>query len=67
MEESQKTLFPCFGKVFISRSVLNSSIYILLIISFRKYEEICAPRVEEFCFITDNTYKKEEVPHFSLK
>ncbi|KAL1532460.1 cyclin-A2-1-like isoform X1 [Salvia divinorum] len=26
-----------------------------------KYEEICARRVEEFCFITDNTYKKEEV------
>ncbi|KAL2236964.1 UNVERIFIED_CONTAM: Cyclin-A2-1 [Sesamum indicum] len=27
-----------------------------------KYEEICAPRVEEFCFITDNTYTKEENP-----
>ncbi|KAL5074279.1 hypothetical protein RYX36_013263 [Vicia faba] len=26
-----------------------------------KYEEISAPRVEEFCFITDNTYTKEEV------
>ncbi|CAA2997871.1 cyclin-A2-2-like isoform X1 [Olea europaea subsp. europaea] len=26
-----------------------------------KYEEICPPRVEEFCFITDNTYTKEEV------
>ncbi|KAK4365792.1 hypothetical protein RND71_013672 [Anisodus tanguticus] len=26
-----------------------------------KYEEICAPRVEEFCVITDNTYAKEEV------
>ncbi|KAG8375513.1 hypothetical protein BUALT_Bualt10G0107600 [Buddleja alternifolia] len=26
-----------------------------------KYEEICAPRVEKFCFITDNTYTKEEV------
>ncbi|KAJ8751825.1 hypothetical protein K2173_026019 [Erythroxylum novogranatense] len=26
-----------------------------------KYEEICAPRVEEFCFITDNTYMREEV------
>jgi cyclin-A len=22
---------------------------------------MCAPRVEEFCFITDNTYTKEEV------
>ncbi|MBA0878308.1 hypothetical protein Goshw_027196, partial [Gossypium schwendimanii] len=26
-----------------------------------KYEEICASRVEEFCFITDNTYTREEV------
>ncbi|CAH2075751.1 unnamed protein product [Thlaspi arvense] len=26
-----------------------------------KYEEICAPRIEEFCFITDNTYTREEV------
>ncbi|XWS20354.1 hypothetical protein CRYUN_Cryun31cG0094300 [Craigia yunnanensis] len=26
-----------------------------------KYEEICAPRVEKFCFITDNTYTREEV------
>ncbi|CAK9317445.1 unnamed protein product [Citrullus colocynthis] len=26
-----------------------------------KYEEICAPRVEDFCFITDNTYTKAEV------
>ncbi|XP_026408487.1 cyclin-A2-2-like isoform X1 [Papaver somniferum] len=26
-----------------------------------KYEEICAPRVEEFCFITDNTYSRAEV------
>ncbi|KAL1224264.1 Cyclin-A2-1 [Cardamine amara subsp. amara] len=26
-----------------------------------KYEEICAPRLEEFCFITDNTYTRIEV------
>ncbi|KAG6624549.1 hypothetical protein CIPAW_16G035000 [Carya illinoinensis] len=26
-----------------------------------KYEEISPPHVEEFCYITDNTYKKEEV------
>ncbi|OIW04510.1 hypothetical protein TanjilG_13892 [Lupinus angustifolius] len=26
-----------------------------------KYEEICAPQVEEFCFITDKTYLKEEI------
>ncbi|CAL9231541.1 unnamed protein product [Arabidopsis halleri] len=26
-----------------------------------KYEEICAPRLEEFCFITDNTYTRLQV------
>ncbi|CAN6461295.1 unnamed protein product [Victoria cruziana] len=26
-----------------------------------KYEEICAPRVEDFCLITDNTYNKQQV------
>ncbi|KAL6593916.1 hypothetical protein ACP70R_048817 [Stipagrostis hirtigluma subsp. patula] len=26
-----------------------------------KYEEVCAPGVEEFCHITDNTYTKAEV------
>ncbi|KAL7156889.1 hypothetical protein ABFS83_02G039700 [Erythranthe nasuta] len=26
-----------------------------------KYEEISPPRVEDFCYITDNTYMKEEV------
>ncbi|MCD7453408.1 hypothetical protein HAX54_020824 [Datura stramonium] len=32
-----------------------------------KYEEMCAPRVEEFCFITDNAYMKSEVEYFSFK
>ncbi|XP_044495929.1 cyclin-A2-4 [Mangifera indica] len=32
-----------------------------------KYEEICAPRVEEFCFITDNTYTKEEVLKMEIR
>lgn len=26
-----------------------------------KYEEICAPQVKEFCYVTDNTYCKDEV------
>ncbi|KAH0866165.1 hypothetical protein HID58_083376 [Brassica napus] len=26
-----------------------------------KYEEICAPRVEEFCLMTDNTYARDQV------
>ncbi|KAG8491726.1 hypothetical protein CXB51_015150 [Gossypium anomalum] len=33
----------------------------LFMFSALKYEEICAPRVEEFCFITDNTYTSGEV------
>lgn len=32
-----------------------------------KYEEICAPQVEEFCYITDNTYFKEEVLQMESK
>lgn len=32
-----------------------------------KYEEICAPRVEEFCFITDNTYSRDEVLEMESK
>ncbi|CAL0305702.1 unnamed protein product [Lupinus luteus] len=35
--------------------------------ALRKYEEICAPRVEEFCHITDNTYTREEVPRVELE
>lgn len=27
----------------------------------RKYEEIKPPRVEDFCYITDNTYTKKDV------
>ncbi|KAF5806295.1 putative cyclin [Helianthus annuus] len=32
-----------------------------------KYEEICAPQVEEFCYITDNTYFKDEVLQMESK
>ncbi|CAN6573252.1 unnamed protein product [Malus baccata var. baccata] len=32
-----------------------------VLILLRKYEEICAPRVEEPCFMTDNTYSREHV------
>lgn len=32
-----------------------------------KYEEICAPQVEEFCYITDNTYLKDEVCCYMFK
>ncbi|CAL5203899.1 unnamed protein product [Lathyrus oleraceus] len=26
-----------------------------------KYEEICSPKVEEFCYVTDDTYSKEQM------
>ncbi|KAJ1382548.1 Cyclin-like [Sesbania bispinosa] len=29
--------------------------------NYIKYEEICAPKVEEFCYVTDNTYSREQV------
>jgi len=32
-----------------------------------KYEEICSPQVEEFCYITDNTYCREEVLEMERK
>ncbi|XWS14763.1 hypothetical protein CRYUN_Cryun35bG0036100 [Craigia yunnanensis] len=32
-----------------------------MLIAYRKYEEINPPNVEDFCYITDNTYTKDEV------
>ncbi|XP_030538009.2 putative cyclin-A3-1 isoform X2 [Rhodamnia argentea] len=50
---------------FLSLSVLNRQKLQLLGVSAMliasKYEEISPPHVEEFCYITDNTYTKEEV------
>ncbi|CAK8535735.1 unnamed protein product [Lathyrus sativus] len=48
------------SKSFIERQKLQLlGITCMLIAS--KYEEINAPHVEDFCFITDNTYTKEQV------
>ncbi|KAM0855591.1 hypothetical protein ACQ4PT_049662 [Festuca glaucescens] len=51
--------------IFLSRKYIERQKLQLLGITSMliasKYEEICAPRVEEFCFITDNTYTKAEV------
>ncbi|CAN0877675.1 CYCA2-2 [Linum grandiflorum] len=48
------------SKIYIEKQRLQLlGVTCMLIAS--KYEEICAPRVEEFCFITDNTYTKEEL------
>lgn len=41
----------------LKKTAVTIEIYLIA----RKYEEICAPQVEEFCYITDNTYFKEEV------
>lgn len=30
-------------------------------VTCRKFEEITPPHVEDFCYMTDNTYTKEEV------
>ncbi|MFS8030530.1 putative cyclin domain-containing protein [Helianthus anomalus] len=45
----------CIGK----RRLQLLGITCMLVAS--KYEEICAPRVEEFCFITDSTYTRADV------
>ncbi|XP_077251039.1 cyclin A1;1 [Tasmannia lanceolata] len=50
---------------FLSGNVMNRQRLQLLgvacMLIAAKYEEICAPQVEEFCYITDNTYFKDEV------
>ncbi|KAL3698828.1 hypothetical protein R1sor_012904 [Riccia sorocarpa] len=50
---------------FLSKNVVKRQRLQLLGVSCMliaaKYEEICAPQVEEFCYITDNTYGREEV------
>lgn len=50
---------------FLSGNVVNRQRLQLLGVSCMliasKYEEICAPQVDEFCYITDNTYGREEV------
>lgn len=44
----------------LSRETLRLSL-VHFVEPCRKYEELCAPRVEEFCFITANTYTRPEV------
>ncbi|XP_057964483.1 putative cyclin-A3-1 [Malania oleifera] len=50
---------------YLSSNALNRSKLQLLGVSSMlvasKYEEISPPHVEDFCYITDNTYTKEEV------
>ncbi|XP_020223100.1 cyclin-A2-2 isoform X2 [Cajanus cajan] len=50
---------------FLSQSLIQKQRLQLLgvtcMLIASKYEEMCAPRVEDFCFITDNSYTKAEV------
>ncbi|KAL6563116.1 hypothetical protein OROHE_005703 [Orobanche hederae] len=45
---------------YLSGNVMNRQNCSCLVLP-AKYEEICAPQVEEFCYITDNTYFRDEV------
>ncbi|KAJ0025262.1 hypothetical protein Pint_08125 [Pistacia integerrima] len=62
-----ETLFLTVNYVdrYLSGNVINRQKLQLLGVSClmiaAKYEEICAPQVEEFCYVTDHTYSKEEV------
>lgn len=47
------------SKVINRRKMQLLGVACLLIAS--KYEEICPPQVEELCYISDNTYTKDEV------
>ncbi|XP_020581412.1 cyclin-A2-1-like isoform X2 [Phalaenopsis equestris] len=60
-------LIDCFlSQNYIERQRLQLLGVTCMLIS-SKYEEICAPRVEEFCFITDNTYTKEDVLEMEIQ
>ncbi|CAN6449706.1 unnamed protein product [Victoria cruziana] len=56
---------------FLSANALNRQKLQLLGVSCMliasKYEEISPPHVEDFCYITDNTYTKEEVVEMERK
>ncbi|GJV43512.1 G2/mitotic-specific cyclin C13-1-like protein [Tanacetum coccineum] len=41
--------------------LLPYSLYLTISYIDRKYEEITPPQTEDFCYITDNTYTKQEV------
>lgn len=61
------TLYLCISYIdrYLSLNVLNRQKLQLLGVSSMliasKYEEINPPNVEDFCYITDNTYTKDEV------
>ena len=50
----------CLSAVVVQRAQLQLVGVTCMLIA-AKYEEIYAPQVEEFCYITDNTYTREQV------
>lgn len=46
---------------YVNPSMHPTMIFFLLTLSFRKYYEAVPPAVDEFVFITDNTYKRSEL------
>ncbi|KAG5525099.1 hypothetical protein RHGRI_031694 [Rhododendron griersonianum] len=62
MERVQKDINASMRAILVDWLVEETTCIVTKMIDIaRKYEEICAPQVEEFCYITDNTYFKEEV------
>lgn len=65
-----ETTFACHDlfAMFLRHNVCPAKLITLFafFVLCRKYEEICAPRVEDFCFITDSTYTREEICTLTL-
>lgn len=49
------------GMLILDFNLLWGFLIVLNLLDNRKYEEITPPHVEDFCYITDNTYTREEV------
>lgn len=47
------------GKAIIQQRLQLLGVACMMIAA--KYEEICAPKAEDFCYVTDNTYSKEQI------
>lgn len=58
--------FPPLPPFLVTLRLLPFLIYFVCL-NCRKFEEITPPRIEDCCYITDNTYTKEEVVPFSLQ
>ena len=55
-------MLDTYAKCVITFTWMHCDSDLLIFEIFRKYEEICAPQVEEFWYITDiNTHGLEEV------